>query len=189
MSIYRFSKGGRLFVQGTREGDARENVPSPVPTASTPVADDLTAIYTKRRLSTEVLGRIVGCPKSSVEIREAHFELARSSSGDLSGLRTRNVVRIGQRSRKHLLDSLFTYSCCFLAHLWTSTAKLLCEISFKHRARSLRRVASKREFLRNTASRAGYCEKQGALSKRPESLREVIFSCQEHLSNTPRNSW
>lgn len=57
MSIYRFSKGGRLFVQGTREDDARENVVSPAPTAATSVTDDLTAIYTNRRLSTEVLGR------------------------------------------------------------------------------------------------------------------------------------
>lgn len=56
MSIYRFSKGGRLFVQGTREDEPRENVVSSASTAATP-ADDLRAIYTKRRLSTEVLGR------------------------------------------------------------------------------------------------------------------------------------
>lgn len=57
MSIYRFSKGGRLFVQGTRENDARENAVSPSSTTATPVTDDLRAIYTKRRFSTEVLGR------------------------------------------------------------------------------------------------------------------------------------
>mgnify|MGYP004575313677 CR=1 FL=1 len=44
-------------MQGTREDDARENVTSPVSTTVTPVNDDLRAIYTKRRLSTEVLGR------------------------------------------------------------------------------------------------------------------------------------
>lgn len=57
MSIYRFSKGGRLFVQGTREDEPRENVVSAASTAATPANDDLRAIYTKRRLSTEVLGR------------------------------------------------------------------------------------------------------------------------------------
>lgn len=57
MSIYRFSKGGRLFVQGTREDEPRENVVSATSTTATPANDDLRAIYTKRRLSTEVLGR------------------------------------------------------------------------------------------------------------------------------------
>lgn len=60
MSIYRFSKSGRLFVQGTHEDDDRSNV---IPSSRTgsPSGDDLQAIYTKRRLSTEVLGRLVQC--------------------------------------------------------------------------------------------------------------------------------
>nr|XP_031845078.1 microtubule-actin cross-linking factor 1 isoform X36 [Nomia melanderi] len=65
MSIYRFSKGGRLFVQGTREDDPRENVVTPAPPAAAPVNDDLTAIYTKRRLSTEVLGSSIESTKTS----------------------------------------------------------------------------------------------------------------------------
>ncbi|XP_076765746.1 dystonin-like protein short stop isoform X9 [Xylocopa sonorina] len=65
MSIYRFSKGGRLFVQGTREDDARENVVSPGSTTATPATDDLRAIYTKRRLSTEVLGSSIESTKTS----------------------------------------------------------------------------------------------------------------------------
>lgn len=44
-------------MQGTREDDPRENVVTPAPPAAALVNDDLTAIYTKRRLSTEVLGR------------------------------------------------------------------------------------------------------------------------------------
>lgn len=54
MSMYRFSKSGRLFVQGTRENDDRDNVAGSSPTGNP--ATDLQAIYTKRRLSTEVLG-------------------------------------------------------------------------------------------------------------------------------------
>lgn len=69
MSIYRFSKGGRLFVQGTREDDPRENVVTPAPPAAAPASDDLTAIYTKRRLSTEVLGRARDKEDRSIEER------------------------------------------------------------------------------------------------------------------------
>ncbi|KZC14108.1 Dystonin [Dufourea novaeangliae] len=65
MSMYRFSKGGRLFVQGTREDDPRETVVTSPASATTPVADDLTAIYTKRRLSTEVLGSSIESTKTS----------------------------------------------------------------------------------------------------------------------------
>lgn len=54
MSMYRFSKSGRLFVQGTREEDDRDNVAAS--NTSGNAAADLQAIYTKRRLSTEVLG-------------------------------------------------------------------------------------------------------------------------------------
>ena len=57
MSMYRFSKSGRLFVQGTRENDDRDNVAGSNPTGNS--ATDLQAIYTKRRLSTEVLGTIL----------------------------------------------------------------------------------------------------------------------------------
>ncbi|XP_072756473.1 microtubule-actin cross-linking factor 1 isoform X20 [Anoplolepis gracilipes] len=63
MSIYRFSKGGRLFVQGTREDDNRDGV-SPSPTGFRS-ADDLRAIHTKRRLSTEVLGSSIESTKTS----------------------------------------------------------------------------------------------------------------------------
>ncbi|XP_018398747.1 PREDICTED: plectin-like [Cyphomyrmex costatus] len=63
MSLYRFSKGGRLFVQGTSEDDGRDGV-SPSPTGSRS-ADDLRAIYTKRRLSTEVLGSSIESTKTS----------------------------------------------------------------------------------------------------------------------------
>lgn len=42
-------------MQGTREDDDRDGV-SPSPTGPRN-ADDLRAVYTKRRLSTEVLGR------------------------------------------------------------------------------------------------------------------------------------
>lgn len=44
-------------MQGTREDEPRENVVSATSTTATPANDDLRAIYTKRRLSTEVLGR------------------------------------------------------------------------------------------------------------------------------------
>lgn len=54
MSMYKFSKSGRLFVQGTREENDRDNVASSSPTGNQ--ATDLQAIYTKRKLSTEVLG-------------------------------------------------------------------------------------------------------------------------------------
>ena len=60
MSMYKFSKSGRLFVQGTREENDRDNVASS-PTGNH--ASELQAIYTKRKLSTEVLGtssRFVG---------------------------------------------------------------------------------------------------------------------------------
>jgi len=76
MSLYRFSKGGRLFVQGTREDDNRDGV-SPSPTGSRS-ADDLQAVYTKRRLSTEVLG-------------------SKSKSGD-----RRERIRSDDRAGKHL---------------------------------------------------------------------------------------
>ncbi|XP_011313476.1 uncharacterized protein, partial [Fopius arisanus] len=60
MSMYRFSKSGRLFVQGTREEDDRDNV-----AGSSPAGTDLQAIYTKRRLSTEVLGSSIESTKTS----------------------------------------------------------------------------------------------------------------------------
>lgn len=66
--MYRFSKSGRLFVQGTREEDDRDNV-----AASNPSGTDLQAIYTKRRLSTEVLGE-----KIKIEVKypnDFYFEL------------------------------------------------------------------------------------------------------------------
>lgn len=44
-------------MQGTREDDKRDDGVSPSPTGSRS-ADDLRAIYTKRRLSTEVLGSV-----------------------------------------------------------------------------------------------------------------------------------
>ncbi|XP_046739124.1 microtubule-actin cross-linking factor 1 isoform X47 [Diprion similis] len=68
MSMYRFSKGGRLFVQGTREDDDRDNVAASNPTgsnAAAAAAADLQAIYTKRRLSTEVLGSSIESTKTS----------------------------------------------------------------------------------------------------------------------------
>lgn len=63
MSMYRFSKGGRLFVQGTREDDDRDNVAASSPTEN-PISD-LQAIHTKRRLSTEVLGSSIESTKTS----------------------------------------------------------------------------------------------------------------------------
>ncbi|XP_063975577.1 dystonin isoform X37 [Diachasmimorpha longicaudata] len=59
MSMYRFSKSGRLFVQGTREEDDRDNV------AGSSIGNDLQAIYTKRKLSTEVLGSSIESTKTS----------------------------------------------------------------------------------------------------------------------------
>lgn len=61
-------------MQGTREDDARENVASPAPSTATPVTDDLRAIYTKRRLSTEVLGRNSDKTASSTSNLAMSFE-------------------------------------------------------------------------------------------------------------------
>ncbi|XP_066600570.1 uncharacterized protein [Prorops nasuta] len=65
MSMYRFSKGGRLFVQGTREEDDRDNVAASNAPTGNPASDDLQAVYTKRRLSTEVLGSSIESTKTS----------------------------------------------------------------------------------------------------------------------------
>ncbi|CAG5108782.1 Protein of unknown function [Cotesia congregata] len=50
--MYRFSKSGRLFVQGTREQDDRDNVAGSSPTGGS----ELQAVHTKRHMSTEILG-------------------------------------------------------------------------------------------------------------------------------------
>lgn len=58
MSMYRFSKGSRLFVQGTREQDDRDNVASSgnPGAAHSPPPNDLQTVRTRRASSTEVLG-------------------------------------------------------------------------------------------------------------------------------------
>jgi len=86
MSLYRFSKGGRLFVQGTREDDNRDGV-SPSPTGSRS-ADDLQAVYTKRRLSTEVLGS----KSKSGDRRERIRSDDRAAPGSTSGRQERVVA-------------------------------------------------------------------------------------------------
>ena len=67
MSLYRFVKGGggssRLFVQGTREGGDRDDVNG----GAVPHDDigSLQALYTRRRLNTEVFGSTVESTKTS----------------------------------------------------------------------------------------------------------------------------
>ena len=66
MSIYKFSKNGRLFVQGTRQQSDRDNISANLDLSSS-VSDtgmDLQAIHIKRKLSTEVLGSSSTCSAS-----------------------------------------------------------------------------------------------------------------------------
>lgn len=55
-------------MQGTREDDNRDVGVSPSPTGSRS-ADDLRAVHTKRRLSTEVLGRVSKSRRNRERIR------------------------------------------------------------------------------------------------------------------------
>lgn len=66
--MYRFSKSGRLFVQGTREQDDRDNVAGSSPTSG----PELQAVHTKRHMSTEILG-IKGYHKMSREFFAVHL--------------------------------------------------------------------------------------------------------------------
>ncbi|XP_074102800.1 dystonin-like protein short stop isoform X19 [Cotesia typhae] len=59
--MYRFSKSGRLFVQGTREQDDRDNVAGSSPTGGS----ELQAVHTKRHMSTEILGSSIESTKTS----------------------------------------------------------------------------------------------------------------------------
>lgn len=54
-------------MQGTREDDNRDVGVSPSPTGSR--SDDLRAVHTKRRLSTEVLGRVSKSRRNRERIR------------------------------------------------------------------------------------------------------------------------
>lgn len=102
MSIYRFSKGGRLFVQGTRQDDPRDGV-SPSPTGSR-TADDLQAVYTKRRLSTEVLGsdpnRRKGTGFTSMTPLTSDPRMARGRGGTTSGNRATRVIVISREESR-----------------------------------------------------------------------------------------
>jgi hypothetical protein len=68
MSMYRFMKGTggatRLFVQGTREGGDRDDINGAVMPHQDNI-NDLQAVYTRRQLSTEVLGSTVETTKTS----------------------------------------------------------------------------------------------------------------------------
>ena len=68
MSMYRFMKGSggsaRLFVQGTREGGDRDDINGTL-MAHHDNINDLQAVYTRRQLSTEVLGSTVETTKTS----------------------------------------------------------------------------------------------------------------------------
>lgn len=73
MSMYRFlkdsSKGGsssgRLFLQGTTSDQSKIGPPIVTDLSSVQDADDLKAIYTRKRLSTEVLGSSFESTKTS----------------------------------------------------------------------------------------------------------------------------
>jgi hypothetical protein len=67
MSLYRFTKGPggstRLFVQGTREGGDRDDINGGIMPHHG--INDLQAVYTRRQLSTEVLGSTVETTRTS----------------------------------------------------------------------------------------------------------------------------
>lgn len=69
--MYRFVKDNkRLFVQGTSDGNSSGHVGSPPPAIVTDLASrkdvkSLQAVYTKRRVSTEVLGSSLESTKTS----------------------------------------------------------------------------------------------------------------------------
>lgn len=66
--MYRFVKGSggssRLFVQGTREGGDRDDINGGVVPHDDEI-NDLQAVYTRRRLNTEVLGSTLETTKTS----------------------------------------------------------------------------------------------------------------------------
>jgi len=86
-------------VQGTREDDNRDGV-SPSPTGSRSAADDLQAVYTKRRLSTEVLGSKSKSGDRRERIRSDDRAVPRSTSGRQERVVALRVsLSYGDRSR------------------------------------------------------------------------------------------
>lgn len=76
ISMYRFlkdgskggggsSSGGRLFLQGTSSDQSKRGPPMVTDLSSVQDSDDLKAVYTRKRLSTEVLGSSFESTKTS----------------------------------------------------------------------------------------------------------------------------
>ncbi|XP_049835343.1 uncharacterized protein LOC126279007 [Schistocerca gregaria] len=57
MSLYRFVRGGRLFVEATREGGDRDDVAAGGGAGADGRCEELSAVETRRRLRSEVTGR------------------------------------------------------------------------------------------------------------------------------------
>lgn len=65
--MYRFVKDKRLFMQGTSDGKTSPALGSPIVThfSNPDEVDNVQAVYTKKRLSTEVLGSSLESTKTS----------------------------------------------------------------------------------------------------------------------------